>query len=68
MTNTDRILEEKLRRLFNDDDFVLGVFTFMNDQSARQELINYIDNNKNATSEEIGLIALDYGLNNQGEI
>ena len=45
MTNTDRILEEKLRQLFNDDDFVLGVFTFMKDQIARQELINYIDNN-----------------------
>lgn len=60
MTSTDRILEEKLRRIFNDDDFVLGTFCYLSSQTARKELIKYIDNHKNVTSDEICLISLEY--------
>ena len=60
MTDTDKILDKKLRQIFDNDDFVLGTFCYLSSQLARKELIKYIDNHKNVTSDEVCLISLEY--------
>lgn len=51
-------LEEKLREVFNDNEFVLCVISHLTTDEQRQAFIDYIKNHPNATSEEITLMSI----------
>ena len=62
MTNSRslaNILEQKLRSIFDDDEFVVGVRSFAFDDRDRQTVIDFITDEPNVTPSDICLLALD---------
>lgn len=53
-----KTLEEKLREIFDDDEFVLCVISHLTTDEQRQIFIEYINNNPKVTSEEITLMSI----------
>lgn len=48
---TDKILEEKLRNIYDDDDFVKCMFTMTNERWKREKMIGFIEMANNLGDE-----------------
>lgn len=59
LTEVEKELVKKLRDIWNDKEFVIGVLSHLKDDEERGELIEFIDSNDNVTSEVVTLLALD---------
>lgn len=57
---------ELLSAVWNNSDFIVGVLNSLNDDSARNEMIEFIENNDDATSEQIDLLSLHISQSRQG--
>jgi hypothetical protein len=62
LTQTEKRLIGILRDIWNDKEFVLGVMNDLETDEERQAVIDYIKDNKEATTEEIVLLALNIDL------
>lgn len=52
------VLEKHLRKVFDDDEFVLCVVSHLTTDEQRQFFIEYINENPKVTSEEITLMSI----------
>ncbi len=59
LTEVEKELVKKLRDIWNDKEFVIGVLSHLKDDKERGELIEFIDSNDDVTSEAVTLLALD---------
>lgn len=63
MQNNSRTLEteliKRLKKVFNDKEFVMGMLVFVYDDKDRQLLIDYIDKGEDVTVESVSAIALN---------
>lgn len=59
LTELEKELVKKLRTIWNDKEFVIGVLSHLKDDEERGELIEFIDNNDDVTSEAVTLLSLD---------
>lgn len=59
LTETEKELVKKLRDIWNDKEFVIGVLSHLKDDKERGEIIELIDSNDNAKSEDVVLLSLD---------
>ena len=59
LTEVEKELVEKLRIIWDDKEFVIGVLSCLKDDEERGEVIEFIDNNDDVTSEQIDLLSLD---------
>lgn len=59
LTKVEKELVKKLRTIWNDKEFVIGVLSHLKDDGERGEVIEFIDNNDDVTSEQIDLLSLD---------
>ena len=63
VTQSDLTLIEKLKKFSTESDFIIGVLVYVETQSDRKQLIEYIDNGKDVSYESILLYALELDLN-----
>nr|DAH31964.1 MAG TPA: hypothetical protein [Caudoviricetes sp.] len=59
LTETEKELVKKLRAIWNDKEFVIGVLSYLKDDEERAEVAEFIDSNDDVTSESVTLLALD---------
>ena len=59
LTEVEKELIEKLRSIWNDKNFVIGVLSYLKNDEERSKLIEFIDSNDDVTSEQIDLLSLD---------
>ncbi len=60
-----RELIQKLRKIFDDKEFILGVLCDLESDNDIDTILKYIEQNKNAKSEDIILLSLQIAeLNN----
>lgn len=59
LTETEKHLLNLLRDVWDSNEFIIGVLNALKDDDERQEVIEFIESNENATTEEIDLLALD---------
>ena len=59
LTGVEKALTVKLREIWDDDDFVLGVRVCLQTDEERQEVLQAVHDGKIADSDEITLYALD---------
>ena len=62
LTQTEKRLIGILRDIWNDKEFVLGVMNDLETDEERQAVIDYIKDNKETSTEEIVLLALNIDL------
>lgn len=60
-------LYEQLQKLWDHEDFILGVLSFADNDADRQVVLDYIQNGKDVTTDSISLLALELHLNRHGE-
>ncbi len=58
MEKTKKILVEKLKAVYDDRDFILGVISAVRSLNGRKKIIDYIDNGTDVTDENIILLSL----------
>ena len=61
LTEVEKELVEKLRSIWNDKNFVIGVLSYLKNDEERRKLIEFIDSNDDVTSEQIDLLSLNIG-------
>lgn len=59
LTEVEKELVKKLRDIWDDKEFVIGVLSHLKDDEERGEIIELIDSNDNAKSEDVVLLSLD---------
>lgn len=59
LTETEKELVKKLRAIWNDKEFVIGVLSHLKDDEERGEIIEFIDSNDDVKSEDAVLLSLD---------
>ncbi len=59
LTETEKELVKKLRDIWNDKEFVIGVLSHLKDDKERGEIIEFIASNDNVKSEDVVLLSLD---------
>lgn len=67
LTKTGEQLVRKLKGIWNDYDFVVGVMSYLKTDEERQILIDGIDAGLLTTDEEIVLFALDIHQEREGK-
>lgn len=60
-------LYEQLQKLWDHEDFILGVLSFADNDADRQVVLDYIQNGEDVTTDPISLLALELHLNRYGE-
>lgn len=56
--DTKKTLIEKLRSIFDDKDFVVGVISNASHEDDRKSIIEYIENGEDVTVENIILLSV----------
>lgn len=59
LSDTEKQLLELLSAIWNNPDFIVGVLNSLKDDDERKEVIEFIENNDDVTSEQIDLLSLD---------
>lgn len=59
MSKIEKTLAEMLFNIWNENEFVFGVLNSLKSDDERKEVIEFIENSENATSEQIDLISLE---------
>ena len=54
-------LMEKLKQFSSDNDFIIGVLLDVYDEEDKQALLDYIENGKDVSYENVNLYALELG-------
>lgn len=67
LTKTEEQLVRKLKRIWNDYDFLIGVISYLKTDEERQKLIDSIDAGLLTNDEEIVLFALDIQQEREGK-
>ena len=62
LTSTGIELVHKLRAIWNDKEFVIGILSHVETDEERRQVINFIDDSDNIRSEEVVLFALNIDL------
>lgn len=55
-TKLGKLVYDKLIKILKDDEFILSVFVDIKGDERKQDLLNWLDNNPNATDDDV----LDY--------
>ena len=55
-------LMEKLKQFSSDNDFIIGVLLDVYDEDDKQALLDYIEDGKDVSYENVNLYALELGL------
>jgi hypothetical protein len=66
LTSTGIELVHKLRAIWNDKEFVIGILSHVETDEERRQVINFIDDSDNIRSEEVVLFALNIDLGRSG--
>ncbi len=59
LSDTEKQLLELLSTIWNNPDFIVGVLNSLKDDDERKEVIEFVENNDDVTSEQIDLLSLD---------
>lgn len=59
LSDTEKQLLELLSTIWNNPDFIVGVLNSLKNDDERKEIIEFIENNDDVTSEQIDLLSLD---------
>ena len=59
LSDTEKQLLELLSTIWDNPDFIVGVLNSLKDDDERKEIIEFIENNDDVTSEQIDLLSLD---------
>ncbi len=59
LSDTEKQLLELLSTIWNNSDFIVGVLNSLKDDDERKEVIEFVENNDDVTSEQIDLLSLD---------
>lgn len=59
LSDTEKQLLELLSAIWNNSDFIIGVLNSLKNDDERKEVIEFIENNDDVTSEQIDLLSLD---------
>lgn len=59
LTEVEKELVKKLRDIWDDKEFAVGVLSHLKNDEERGEIIEFIDSNDNAKSEDVVLLSLD---------
>lgn len=59
LTETEKELVKKLRDIWDDKEFVIGVLSHLKDDEERGEIIEFIASNDNVKSEDVVPLSLD---------
>lgn len=59
LSDTEKQLLELLSTIWNNPDFIVGVLNSLKDDDERKEVIEFVENNEDVTSEQIDLLSLD---------
>lgn len=59
LSDAEKQLLELLSTIWNNPDFIVGVLNSLKDDDERKEVIEFIENNDDVTSEQIDLLSLD---------
>ena len=57
--NRVQAVEERLKRIFDDKEFIMGMLVFAYDDEDRQFLIDYIDAGDDVNIETVSVLALN---------
>lgn len=60
-------LYEQLQKLWDHEDFILGVLSFSDNDEDRQVVLDYIQKGKDVTTDSINLLSLELNINRYGE-
>lgn len=58
-------LVEKLRNIFDDHEFVLGILAFVDTESDRKTLLDFINTGKDVDIETVTILALELNDNHE---
>ena len=58
MTDLDNMLLEKLKAIYDDKDFIVGIFSNADNQDDRQRIVDYIDAGEEVTVENLLLLSV----------
>ena len=59
LTDVEKELVRKLRKIWNDKEFVVCVLAHLESDDECKEVIEFIDSNDNVKSEDVVLLSLD---------
>lgn len=62
MTDLDNMLLEKLKAIYDDKDFIVGIFSNADNQDDRQRIVDYIDAGEEVTVENPAFIICFLGI------
>lgn len=65
MTKTEERLFFRLKNLYNDKDFVVGVMSSVDDDSDAEAILSFIENGEDVTPENIILLALELDISHE---
>lgn len=52
-------LFEKLREIYDDREFIIGILALLKDDSNKELMLKYINDTKDITDEQISIYALE---------
>lgn len=58
MTDLDNMLLEKLKAIYDNKDFIAGIFSNADNQDDRQRIVDYIDAGEEVTVENLLLLSV----------
>ena len=59
LTKAEKELVQKLREIWNDKEFVIGILSHVESDEECRQVIEFIDGGDSIQSEEVVLVALD---------
>lgn len=59
MESIEKTLEKKLRELFDDDEFVLGIMTYARHINDRKAILDFINRGEDVTDESVIVLAIE---------
>ena len=58
LTEVEKELVEKLRIIWNDKEFVIGVLSFLESDEERKHVLDFIQNKNDVTSDDVIYLVL----------
>lgn len=56
---TTPLLVEKLKNIFNDREFIIGILTYADNEEDQKTIINFINEDDDVTVETVTVLALN---------
>ncbi len=61
LSDTEKVLVEKLRDIWDDEEFIIGELVYLDTEEDRHGLLNFIESKKNITSDDVIYYVLTMG-------